>query len=137
MFEHHLLITDDEPAIVSVLSQIAKEAGFVPHVALTMKEIIEVYDTVQPAVIMLDIVMPDIDGFEVLHFLQRRNSKSRILIVSGQDSYRPMAERLGEAQGLAIDASFAKPFRTNALRLALQEIRFQLPNPSGKLAASA
>lgn len=128
MFEHHIMITEDEPEMAKILVELATEVGFVPHVALDMKDIVETYEKYQPQVIILDIVMPDMDGFEILHFLQQRQSNARILIVSGQDSYRSMAERLGEAQGLNIDANFRKPFRVGALRLALQEICYSLPS---------
>jgi DNA-binding NarL/FixJ family response regulator len=71
--------------------------------------------------------MPEVDGFEILNLLHQRHSASRILILSGQEDYRPMAGRMAEGFSLKIAATVSKPFRFKEFRQILEAIKLSLP----------
>jgi DNA-binding response OmpR family regulator len=126
MSESRLLVIEDNEGIAALVSRIALEIGFDVRATHNFADTPTLYDEFVPDIIVLDIVMPEIDGMEILKLLHKRNSSSRIVILSGEAQYRPMASTLGAAYGLNIDAVVAKPFRVVELRDALKKIYDQL-----------
>ena len=126
MYKPHLLVIEDDKKIADLVCQVAKEAGFAARMTGKFTEIPSLYDSFLPEVIVLDILMPGMGGFEVLSFLAKRNSPSRVIILSGQPNYRPMALRLAKGLELAIVANIAKPFRIFQLRQILESAKHSL-----------
>jgi two-component system, OmpR family, response regulator len=118
-----LLIIEDDEKIAQLIGHVAMDAEFAVRTATNVAAIAPAYDQFRPHVIVLDILMPDMDGFEVLKFLHEQGSRERIVILSGQDSYRPMAAKMAKGLDLDIAATLTKPFRVAPLRKTLQEIR--------------
>jgi two-component system OmpR family response regulator len=136
MSEPRLLIIEDDKKIVELVSRTAQEDGFTVRASCDFAEIPSVFDEFKPDAIILDIIMPGMDGFEILDFLHKRNSSTRIVVLSGRPDYRPMASRMAEGLELAIIETVAKPFRLSELRLALDKIKDSLPkHPSSEAAA--
>lgn len=127
MARHRLLVIEDDDRIADLVCDVAKDSGFAIYKAPSGKELVSVYENFDPEVIVLDVLMPDVDGFEVMDFLSNRCSKAVILIMSGNDTYREMAERMAVARGLNISNIIPKPFRIAALRHTLQKVRSHLP----------
>lgn len=127
MPDFRLLVIEDESDIAKLVCRVAEELQFDTRIACEANEILPLLDTFRPHVIVLDILMPEMDGFEVLNLLHQRHSDSRVMVLSGQDYYRTMACRMGEAFQLMVVGGLSKPFRVNELRLALQEILASLP----------
>ena len=125
MTAQRLLAVEDNNDIAALICNVASEAGFYPRTANNCS-FDSIYDSFCPDVIVLDIFMPDMDGFEVLQFLSRRRSKARIIILSGDRKYSLMAESMGRVLGLCIDANMAKPFRVHTLRNLLETVRTSL-----------
>ncbi len=128
MKQRQLLVIEDDPDIATIVCDVANEVGFKTHTAQTSKEIAQQYENIQPDVIILDLLMPDQDGFETLHFLSERCCTAHIVILSGQDRYRGMAEGLGRALGISVVDNISKPFRIADLRDKLRVIMSQLPD---------
>jgi DNA-binding response OmpR family regulator len=131
MSKHRLLVIEDDKDIADLVCLVASEADFDARAIHHFIEILSVYENFTPHVIVLDILMPGMDGFEVLNFLHQRGSGSRVIILSGQENYRPMAERMAEGFRLPIAATIAKPFRLSELRQTLENIKLSLPTPNG------
>lgn len=121
--ETKLLAVEDNRNIADIIRHVSVAAGFETRIAHTDQEFTSLYDSFAPDILVLDIMMPDMDGFEILTFLKERRSRADIVILSGQEGYRHMAERLGKQYGLSICANIAKPFRVEALRQTLEDIR--------------
>ncbi len=130
MYEERLLAIEDDEPIAALIGKVATEAGFATATVSKPQDIETHYQLIRPHAIILDILMPELDGFDVLEFLHKQQSKARIIILSGSH-YRDMAERIGEAYGLQIVASLPKPFRVQQLRVTLQEIRYSLQVDAG------
>jgi class 3 adenylate cyclase len=60
----HILLIEDEPANLAIISEILREQGYRTSVATSGEQGLEVLERARPDLILLDIMMPGIDGFE-------------------------------------------------------------------------
>ncbi len=121
MTEKRLLVVDDEPGFGELVREIAEESGYQVGVTLNARDFKRAYEDLDPTVVVLDIVMPETDGIELIHWLADKNSRAKLIVVTGfNPRYAAMAEVLGRSQGLGEVVSLAKPFKVADLRLALR-----------------
>jgi CheY-like chemotaxis protein len=66
-----VLIVDDEESLVNVLSRKFTEEGITTYTAFNGREALEVALDKRPDIILLDIMMPEMDGFDVMRKLQQ------------------------------------------------------------------
>lgn len=64
MPETAILVVDDQPTILKVLHKFIKEHGFYVYIAESGERAISILDHINPELILLDICMPGMDGFE-------------------------------------------------------------------------
>jgi two-component system, chemotaxis family, CheB/CheR fusion protein len=76
-----VLIVDDRPDMALILAKILEVSGFEPHVATAGPEALEIYAAVQPRVVLLDLGMPGMDGFEVCRRIRALPHSAAVLIV--------------------------------------------------------
>ncbi|HET9781568.1 MAG TPA: response regulator [Candidatus Dormibacteraeota bacterium] len=119
-----VLVVEDDPAAAELLSRQLIGAGYRVEVARTGAQAIERARVLQPAAITLDIILPEVDGWEVMTRLKsdERTSAIPIVVVSVVDN-----PELGLALG-AIDY-FVKPVNAGILIQRLNE--FGLKNRVG------
>ncbi len=100
--ENTILVVDDSPFMVRTLSFILEKAGYTVATAGSGTEALAQARATQPRLILLDSVMPGMDGRQVLESIRQDPSlqKARVVMVSGSD-----ADDLPEADGFV-----AKPF---------------------------
>jgi DNA-binding response OmpR family regulator len=119
--EKRLLIVDDEPSICDFVKRVAESEGYDVEVALTDEQFHEVYDRFQPSAILLDLVMPKVDGIALLATLAEKHCTAQLLIMSG---YHPellkSGSRLGSGYNLDVRGTLHKPFGVTELQSALQ-----------------
>src|SRR5437762_9082792 len=113
-----ILIVDDDVRMRRLIVRILADAGHTVHEAADGKAGIALYRRVRPALVVTDIVMPDMEGIEMIRELRREAPALPILAVSG--SGRPVYLRA--ATGLGATASLAKPFRRDALLAAVANL---------------
>ena len=117
-----LLIAGDHDT--ATLTQKIAGGMFFSVQTATAHNFAEQYDMINPDVIVLDLLAPDMKAFEILEILKRQQSKSILLLLSGrQDSYRRLVEHLVMAAKLNIHGNLPKPFRDIDLRQQLREIQ--------------
>ena len=103
-----ILVVDDEPSIVVPLQFLMEQNGYTVQVAATGEEAMDAIDRYRPDLILLDIMLPVIDGFEVCQAVRedpsRRDTKIIFLTAMGRD--------MDKAKGIAsgADAYITKPF---------------------------
>lgn len=84
-----ILIADDNKQITTILSGYAKKEGFEPVIALDGAEALDKYLQYENeiAVVLLDVMMPEIDGFEVCHRLRKESMVPIIMITARGEDY--------------------------------------------------
>jgi len=118
MSKGRLLIVEDEPDISNMLRIYFSGQDYEVDTALRGKEALEMTRQKLPHLIILDIMLPDIDGFEVCKILRTnvRTSHVPIIFLTQKD------ERSDKLQGLELGADdyITKPFDIEELRLRVQ-----------------
>ena len=100
-----MLIADDNKQITSILEEYAKKEGFSPSVALDGAEALELFRRIQPDIVLLDVMMPKMDGFEVCREIRKNSNVPVIMITArGEDFERIMGLDIGA------DDYIVKPF---------------------------
>jgi len=90
-----VLIIDDEASIRSILSTLLKKNGYHVQVADSGESGLDVYAQFKPAVILLDLKMPGIDGMEVMEVLDRRlKADCKTIIMTAHGEVRSAVEAM-------------------------------------------
>ena len=119
MTEKRLLVVDDQLEMSDLVRQVAESLAYEVWMASDGKEFMRAFDNFDPTVVMLDILMPGIDGIELVRWLKDRGYGAKVFVATAFDpKYAKMAESIGAAEGL--DVSYiSKPFEVADLRAAL------------------
>lgn len=104
--EARLLVVDDEPNIRELLSASLKFAGFEVETASNGIEAIDTAKKYRPDLIVLDVMMPDMDGFEVTRKLRSRGENYPVVFLTAKDDVQD------RVAGLTVggDDYITKPF---------------------------
>ena len=115
-----VLIVDDEPSIIVALQFLMEQNGYETLVAFSGEEAMETIARHRPDLILLDIMLPVVDGFEVCQRV-RENAEwkdIRIVLVTA------LGSEANAAKGLALgaDAYITKPFANADLLAKVKEL---------------
>ena len=115
-----VLIVDDDPDIVRLVSYNLAQAGFEPSSAGTGRQALEMIESTAPDLVLLDLMLPDIDGIEVCRTLRSRESTRLLPIVM----LTARSEEIDRVVGfeLGADDYVMKPFSTRELVLRVKSI---------------
>lgn len=117
MSEHKLLILDDDELTGETIRNVAEYAGMSVQVTTTAIDFFSLLKEWQPSHIALDLIMPDMDGVEVLGALGEQQITAKIIITSGVGhQVLQAAARSAAAHGLNIVGILPKPFNPKAFR---------------------
>jgi DNA-binding response OmpR family regulator len=120
MSEKRLLVCDDEPAVGRFVENVAESLGYDLCITTSGEMLMEEYDGFRPTTILLDMVMPGVDGNEVIAWLAKRGCSARLIIMTGYHSdYADHAKILADYKGLGPAITVRKPFGITELRAAL------------------
>jgi DNA-binding response OmpR family regulator len=111
-----LLLIEDNPALRNAISQYFREAGFIVETAATGDEGLWAAAENPCDAILLDLMLPKVDGMKILRRLRARENPVHILVISARDG---LEDRL-EALNAGADDYLVKPF---ALAEALARVR--------------
>ena len=107
--ERPVLVVDDDPAIVSVVSDVLRDSGFVVATASDGAEALEVIGAKKPRAVLLDVHMPLVDGPALAEAMRGRGLDAPVVVMTAGPNARRWAERVGAA------AYLAKPFSVEQL----------------------
>lgn len=113
-----VLIADDDPESRQLLSRVLEHIGFQTATAVSGDDCLAKIDTCPPAVVLLDLMMPEPDGYEVLRRI-RANPKTAalpVVVLTGLDADQDFTR----AFELGADDFVRKPFRTSELVARIQ-----------------
>ena len=101
----YILIADDNQDITEILSSYVKKEGYEPLVAVDGDEAVEMFERYNPVLILLDVMMPHKDGYQVCREIREKSSVPIMLITArGEDFERIMGLDIGA------DDYIVKPF---------------------------
>ncbi|HXW36048.1 MAG TPA: response regulator transcription factor [Acidimicrobiales bacterium] len=115
-----ILVVDDEQSITDLLSMALRYEGMDVEVARSGREAIDAVTAQRPQLVVLDVMMPDLDGFEVLRRLSAERAASRlpVLFLTARDS---LEDKL-RGFTLGGDDYMTKPFSVEELIVRLRAI---------------
>jgi two-component system response regulator ResD len=101
-----VLVVDDEPTIAEVVCRYLQRAGYETRVALDGFEAVEVAEEQRPDLVVLDLMLPGIDGLEAMRRIRANGGRTPIILLTarGEESDRVIGLRLGA------DDYIVKPF---------------------------
>lgn len=120
--EKRLLVVDDEIEFGDYVRRVAVDLGFEVAVTSGAREFMGIYPKFNPSVIVMDVVMPEIEGMELVQWLADEDCAAAVIVATGfAPNYAEIAEKLGAAKGIKKITTLNKPVRAAALRSALNE----------------
>jgi len=120
MSEKRLLIVDDEPEFGELVRKVATGLGYEARVATTGHEFQDAYHEMNPTTIVMDMVMPEMDGNELVLWLMEQRYSAHLIIITGYSpDYAKDARVLAEFNGLRSVTTLTKPIGLAKLREAL------------------
>jgi DNA-binding response OmpR family regulator len=118
--KRRVLIVDDEPNIVLSLEFLLRQQGYEVSVARDGEEALAAAEKWRPDLVVLDVMLPGLDGFEVCRRLRERpeNAGLKILLLTARG--REVERVRGMEEGA--DAYVRKPFSTRQLMKTVAEL---------------
>jgi DNA-binding response OmpR family regulator len=115
-----ILIADDEPNILISLDYLMKREGFEVHLARDGNEALALLQRERPQLLLLDVMMPHKNGFEVCQALRADEAlrHTLVLMLTAKGRETDVAKGLG----VGADAYMTKPFSTRDLAARVREL---------------
>jgi DNA-binding response OmpR family regulator len=115
-----ILIVDDEPNIVTAIEFLLQQAGYTLEKAYNGQEAIEKVLSFDPRIIVLDVMMPEMDGFETARQIRLLDGKDNVRIVFLTAKGTPQDRKTGYSVGGEI--YLIKPFDNDILVNTIDEL---------------
>jgi DNA-binding response OmpR family regulator len=116
-----VLVVEDDPAILSSVADILEFEGYAVETATNGAEGLDILDRVHPTLILLDMRMPVLNGWDFARIIKERDISVPILVMTAAQDARRWAHEIGA------DGYIAKPF--HILDLIASVDRFHPPAP--------
>jgi two-component system response regulator RegX3 len=122
-----ILVVDDEPAYVDALSAGLRREGFVVESAMGGRDALEAFDAMQPDLVLLDVMLPQMSGIDVCREIRTRSTVPIIMVSAKTDEVDAVV-------GLEVGADdyVTKPYRMRELVSRIRALlrRAQLAEPT-------
>jgi class 3 adenylate cyclase len=113
-----ILLVDDEPTTLQLVRRLLQADGHEIFEAIDGEQAIEQFERLRPDLVLLDVVIPKMDGLEVLREIRQRDKMSGVIMVSALSSEQlAVKSMLGGA-----DDYVGKPFRLKAIRMSIRQV---------------
>lgn len=123
-----ILIADDNEDITDILSNYITREGYEPVIARDGEEALRLFEQEQPVLVLLDIMMPKIDGYEVCRSIRKKNNVPIILVTArGEDFERVMGLDIGA------DDYIVKPFSPNEVMARVRAVLRRAPEKQNSI----
>ena len=114
---HNILIADDNADITQVLAAYTTKEGYNPIIAADGEEALRLFDETSPSAVLLDVMMPKIDGYEVCRKIREKSNVPIILVTARGEGFEKI-------MGLDIGADdyIVKPFSPSEVMARLRAV---------------
>ncbi|TFH32018.1 MAG: response regulator [Anaerolineales bacterium] len=120
MPELEIIVIDDERSFCDVVAEILRSFGHEVHTAYNVEEAIPILERTNPALIILDVMMPGIDGLTFIRHLRTRPRYAELPIIISS------AKFMESDRAVALDAGatlyLSKPFSAGDLKQAIETV---------------
>lgn len=115
-----VLIVDDEPNIVMSLEYMMRKNKFDVFIARNGVEALDLLSREVPHLILLDIMMPDVDGYEICEFVKSdgKFAETKVVFLSAKSK----VSDIQKGYDLGADLYVTKPFSTRELLVKVKEL---------------
>ena len=113
-----ILVVDDSYTTLILLEWFLKENGYETTIVIDVEKAMEHLEKQTPDLILLDIQMPKISGYDFLKILREAKKDIPILVISANDS----SEAIKLVKDLGASGFVAKPFKLNELLIKVEEL---------------
>lgn len=127
-----ILVVDDNADAADTLAALLRLEGHEAHTVYTGRDAIAVAARSAPDVVLLDIGLPDMSGYEVAKLLRSNLNSTRLVALTGYGQ----AEDLGHARAAGFDGHLVKPVDVETLTRTLQELESAGPGKSERFAGN-
>ena len=118
-----ILLVDDEPNIAASLEFLLQRGGYEVRVAHNGEEALALAESFAPQLVLLDVMMPKLNGYEVCQRLRQHGRQVKIVMLTARG--REVDQEKGKALGA--DLYVTKPFSTRELVAQVRELLGPLP----------
>jgi len=123
----NILIADDNKQISSILAEYARKDGFTPIIAHDGADALAKFNKYKPAIMLLDVMMPVMDGFEVCREIRKDSNVPVIMITArGEDFEKIMGLDIGA------DDYIVKPFSPGEVMARVRAILRRISGADGR-----
>lgn len=125
MFTGKVLIVDDDENICEVINMYLKSSGYDTQIALNGRSAREIYSEYKPDLVLLDVMIPYIDGIDVLKWIRKQSETPVIMITAKGDTFDKVL-----ALELGADDYIVKPFEPKELLARVKAVlrRYSVEN---------
>lgn len=115
-----ILVVDDEPNILLSLEFLLKKNKYQVFIARNGKEALKIISEENPAMVILDIMMPEVDGYEVCQHIKNNDVTKNMKVIFLTAKSKEEDIKKGYAMGA--DLYLTKPFSTRELIKEIKEL---------------
>lgn len=108
-----IMIVDDIPGNVEAVKRMIKDLNFEVKEAFNGAEAIDLIESFKPHIVLLDLMMPEVDGWEVIKYIRSKYSKEEMVIII--TSVLTNSDNIDECYELGANDYIAKPIIKNRL----------------------
>ncbi|MDQ6898542.1 MAG: response regulator transcription factor [Candidatus Dormibacteraeota bacterium] len=125
-----VLVVDDEPNIIELIAMALRYEGFATETAASGRAALTAVTNFKPALIILDVMLPDLDGFEVLKRLTAERQRVPVIFLTARDATED------KVRGLTVggDDYVTKPFSIEELVARVRAVLRRHEDPSQRSA---
>jgi DNA-binding response OmpR family regulator len=116
-----ILLVEDEPAIVDFMRRVLLRAGYRVRVATTGMQALAALAELTPALLILDLILPDLHGFAVVEHIHQHRIAVPIIIITAN------SQTLAALQTPTAHCYLVKPFRVDELLRAVRAYSVSSP----------
>jgi DNA-binding response OmpR family regulator len=123
----HILVVEDEPAMAELLQSALSEEGYLATLAAEGAQALQLGQTNRFDLILLDLMLPRVNGFEIVQRLRKARIQTPILVLTARDAPTDIVKALD----CGADDYLTKPFSLKVLLARVREVsrRGEIPQP--------
>lgn len=116
---YSVLIVDDEPGMLETMSDILGSTGYRAAVVDEAKKAVELIEKVYFNVVLLDIVMPEMNGVDAYYKIKEISPDTKVIMMTGYGAEHPLVKK---AIVSGVDELLHKPFDVDELMASLSNV---------------